>query len=186
MTDDKKPREFTNVALLAHNSTDLRISQRALEEVNGIRDAYDALAKENERLSKMLEYEKQREYPTQSQRELAYVNEITSLRERLAEYENLPSGMRAAKLNVDNESLRESLKLAVEALEKHQNVFCCVDSPTDPIEWTDQMVSAVEASKKTLAKIKAKGEGFMIGRARYKRAKQANPSPIGGSERKKE
>ena len=44
-------------------------------------------------------------------------SEIASLRESLAEYENLPSGMRAAKLNVDNESLRESLKLAVEALE---------------------------------------------------------------------
>jgi FtsZ-binding cell division protein ZapB len=53
-------------------------------------------------------------------------------------------------------SLRESLKLAVEALNNHQNVFCSVDSPTDPIEWTSQMLSAVEASKKALATIKAK------------------------------
>ena len=61
-----------------------------------------------------------------------------------------------AQIDKENASLRESLKLAVEAMEKHQNVFCCVDSPTDPIEWTSQMLSAVEASKKALATIKAK------------------------------
>jgi len=79
-----------------------------------------------------------------------YAEEITSLRERLAEYENLPSGMRSAKLHVENESLRESLKLAVEVLTiisgKHETL--CVDDLED----------ARFDAEQTLATIKAKGE----------------------------
>ena len=73
MTDDKKPKGFDE----AERAADMFLNFLKLQ------DEYDAILKENERLSKMLEYEKQREYPTQSQRELAYVNEITSLRESL-------------------------------------------------------------------------------------------------------
>ena len=94
MTDDKKPRTV-EAALETKEFVAWKNSGKATREscpLNIVADekvlmiehsAYDALAKENERLSKMLEYEKQREYPTQSQRELAYVNEITSLRESL-------------------------------------------------------------------------------------------------------
>jgi len=142
MSDNKKPREFTNVALLAHNSTDLRISQRALEEVNGIRDAYAALAKENEELKvKLADFELDCKM---SDDVIDHTEkEITSLRERLAEYENLPSGMRSAKLHVENESLRESLKLAVEALEK--------------VDFNHE-ISSYLLIRQALATIKAKGE----------------------------
>jgi len=126
MTDDKKPREFwidITDGFIFYDKPNVHDNERQQISYVIEHSAYDALAKENERLSKMLEYEKQREYPTQSQRELAYVNEITSLRESLAEYENLPSGMRSAKLHVENESLRELLQLAVQYLKEGKAKF---------------------------------------------------------------
>ena len=80
----------------------------------------------------------------------ALAKENASLRESLAEYENLPSGMRSAKLHVENESLRELMKEAVDVLEELVDII----SDREARKEIDSITA--QPAKTILAKIKAK------------------------------
>ena len=80
---------------------------------------------------------------------LALHEEITSLRERLAEYENLPSGMRSAKLHVENESLRESLKETADVLEELVDIISDIEARKEIDSLTAQPARTILTTIKT-------------------------------------